>query len=196
MDSKIKELTEKIYHEGVQKGNAEGQRLLSEAQSRAEGLEREAQAKANEIIRQAQKEAETIRQNTQSELKLYASQLLESMRASITEELSGRIASANTQALGTDPAFIQGLILEMVKGFDPDKGVVVSTSQAEALEQYFASNAKELLQRGVSIRSVAGKPTDFTLSPEGGSYKIQIGEAEFLELFKSFLRPQLAQQLF
>lgn len=36
MENKIQELTDKIYREGVEKGNEEAQRLVSEAQVQAE----------------------------------------------------------------------------------------------------------------------------------------------------------------
>lgn len=196
MDSKIQELTEKIYNEGVQRGNAEAERILNQAKELAEELERKAKAQAEDIVRGAQREADTLRQNTESELKLYAAQLVESIRASITERLTGDIATANVTAATADSAFMQQLILELAKGFDPDKGVEISTTQAEALSSYFAQNAKALLEQGVRITQIAGKPTDFTLGPSDGSFKIQVGEAEFIELFKSFLRPQLAQRLF
>ena len=38
MENKIQELTDKIYREGVEKGNEEAQRLVSEAQAQAEKL--------------------------------------------------------------------------------------------------------------------------------------------------------------
>ena len=106
------------------------------------------------------------------------------------------MAEQNTKALAVDPQFIQGLVARIVEGFDLNRGVEIATADAEALRSYFASNAKQLLEQGVSIRSVAGKPTDFTISPKDGSFKIQFGEAEFAELFKSFLRPELSKMLF
>lgn len=196
MDSKIQELTEKIYNEGVLKGNAEAERILQVAKDRATQIEAEAKEKADNLLRSAQRDVEELRHNTQSELKLYAAQLLDSLRASVIESLAGEIASSNVQALSVNPEFIQRLILELVQGFDPNKGVEIASAQAEELEHYFAANAKHLLERGVRITNVLGKPTDFTLRPADGGFKIQVGEAEFLELFKSFLRPQLAHQLF
>ncbi len=196
MDSKIQELTEKVYSEGVQRGNAEAERIIAEATARAAELEARAKAEAEETIRLAQRSAEEIKSNTQSELRLYASQLTESVRASVIERLTGDIVSDNVKAAVVDPAFMQRLILELVRGFDVERGVEIQTAEADALRTYFAANAKEMLERGVQITSVSGRPTDFVIRPADGSFKIQIGEAEFLELFKSFLRPQLAQQLF
>ena len=38
MENKIQELTDKIYREGVEKGNEEAQRLIDEAQKKAQKL--------------------------------------------------------------------------------------------------------------------------------------------------------------
>lgn len=196
MDSKIQELTDKVYQEGVIKGNAEAERIISEAKVQADELVAKATKRAEEILSSSKRQSEENIQNTQRELQLYAAQLVEATRASLTNELTGRIASENVGALSTNPEFIQKFMLELVKGFDLNKGVEITGANAAQLEQYFAGNARELLERGVAIKNVAGKSTDFTISPKDGGFKLQIGEAEFLELFKSFLRPQLSEQLF
>ena len=46
MDTKIQELTEKIYQEGVEKGNEEAARIIAEAEARKKVLIEEAEAKA------------------------------------------------------------------------------------------------------------------------------------------------------
>lgn len=196
MDSKIQELTEKIYHEGVEKGRDEATRIVAAAEAKAAEIEAEARKQAEEIVRGAEKRAEELRSNTEGELKLYASQMVESVRATLLEKMNGEISQTNVRAALSDATFMQQVILELVKGFDLSKGVVIETAQADALRAYFASSAKAILEGGVEIKSVAGKPTDFVVRPADGAFKIQIGEAEFVELFKSFLRPQLAEMLF
>lgn len=47
MENKIQELTDKIYREGVEKGNEEAQRLVSEAQAQAEKLIEDAKSRLN-----------------------------------------------------------------------------------------------------------------------------------------------------
>lgn len=196
MDSKIQELTDKVYNEGVLKGNAEAERIIAEAEARATEREKQAEQKAEEILRTAQRGVEELRRNTERELQLYATQLVEATRASLTSELSGKIASDNVQALMVNPEFIQQFMLQLVQGFDLSRGVEISGKDADKLADYVAGNARHLLEQGLSIKRVAGKTAGFTIQPQDGGFKLQIGEAEFLELFKSFVRPQLAEQLF
>lgn len=196
MDSKIQVLTDKIYTEGVQRGQAEAERLIAEARERAKVIEQEATEQAKAILQAAKREVDDLRSNTQSELQLYARQLQASIRSSIVEKLTGEIVQSNVKPLTTDVEFMQRVVLEMLQGFDLDKGIIIESPIADELRAYFASNAKDLLSQGVEIRQIAGQSTLFTISPVGGDFKIQVGEEDFVELFKHFLRPQLANQLF
>ncbi len=196
MDSKIQELTQKIYNEGVQKGNAEAEKIIAEATAKRDALLQEAKTQAENIVRDAEKKAVATQQNTQSELKLYADQMIESLKSSVTDMLTGEIAGSNVKAAMSNPAFMQEMILALVRSWNPDKGLEIQTPEADKLQAYFTENAKDLLDKGVTIKSVGGLPTTFQIAPKDGSYKMIFGEAEFIELFKGFLRPQLAKALF
>ncbi len=196
MDSQIQALTEKVYQEGVLKGEQEAAKILADAQAQAEQVERDARARAEQIIAEAQRSASELKSNTERELKLNASKLIEATKASIVDVLAGRIAGDSVQALTANPELLQRVVLEIAKGFDLKHGVEITSSQAEELKAYFAQNAKALLEEGLTIKQVAGKATQYTIRPQNGSFKVEIGEQEFVELFKSILRPQLAQELF
>ena len=196
MDSQIQALTEKVYQEGVLKGEQEAAKILADANAQAEQVERDARTRAEQIIAEAQRSASELKSNTERELKLNASKLIEATKASIVDVLAGRIASDSVQALTANPELLQRVVLEIAKGFDLKHGVEITSNQAEELKAYFAQNAKALLEEGLTIKQVAGKATQYTIRPQNGSFKVEIGEQEFVELFKSILRPQLAQELF
>ena len=196
MDSQIQALTEKVYQEGVLKGEQEAAKILAAANAQAEQVERDARTRAEQIIAEAQRSASELKSNTERELKLNASKLIEATKASIVDVLAGRIAGDSVQALTANPELLQRVVLEIAKGFDLKHGVEITSSQAEELKAYFAQNAKALLEEGLTIKQVAGKATQYTIRPQNGSFKGEIGEQEFVELFKSILRPQLAQELF
>ena len=196
MDAKIQELTEKIYNEGVKQGQVEADRLIAEAEARAKKIEADATARAEEIIKSAEHRSSELKKHTESELRLYTAQLIDSLKSSISNQIQGEVAKNSVQALSSDPSFVREFILKLAERFDLTRGIEISTADAEGLQAYFTSHAKSLLESGVSIRSVAGKPTDFTVAPKDGSFKVQFGEAEFIELFKSFLRPEMNRMLF
>ena len=74
MENKIQELTDKIYREGVEKGNEEAQKLIAKAQEEAKRIIEDAHKEADSIVATAHKSADELAENTKSELKLFAGQ--------------------------------------------------------------------------------------------------------------------------
>ena len=197
MDSKIKELTDKIYHEGVEKGHQEAAQILAKAKQQSDEMIATAQAEAQRIVSDAQRQAADLTKNTQAELKLYAEQVVSSTQSTIADSLTDRIVRDNVQAMTTDADFMQKLMLAIVQQWTVGEPMVIETANAEALEKYMLSNAKALLDSGqVTIRTRATQGAGFSVAPADGSYKVNFGEEEFVNFFKSFLRPRLVEELF
>ena len=195
MENKIQELTEKIYNEGVEKGNAEAERIIADAKEKATAMLNEAQEKANEIVAKAHKSAEELENNTRSELKLYGAQAIGALKSETTSMITDAIVKAAVkEALDKDA--LKNIVVKIVERWDINEPLVISTSEAEELKKYFATKAKGLLDKGVDIKQVNGLKTSFSIAPADGSYKVNFGEAEFEVFLKSFLRPQMVELLF
>ena len=65
MENKIQELTDKIYREGVEKGNEEAQRLIANAQEEAKKIIEDAHKEADSIVAASRKSAEELAENNQ-----------------------------------------------------------------------------------------------------------------------------------
>jgi V/A-type H+-transporting ATPase subunit E len=197
MDTKIQELTGKIYREGVEKGKEEAGRIISEANRQKQTIIGEAEAEAKRIIAAAEKQAAELKKNTEAELKLFAAQSVNALKNEIANLITGEIASANVKAALADKAYMQKVILEIAREWSKNEGLTIRASEADALRDYFEANAKELLNgKGVRIEKVNGRETAFAILPADGSYKVTFGEDEFIAFFKEFLRPQLVEMLF
>jgi len=83
-----------------------------------------------------------------------------------------------------------------VRNWSKNEKLTIGVQNSKDIENYIASNAKDILDKGLKIESVNGIKSGFTLSPEDGSYKVKFGEEEFIEYFKEFLRPQVQKLLF
>lgn len=193
---KIQELTEKIYREGVEKGQAEADRIIGEAKQSAEQIIAEAREQAKAIEAQAQKKAGELDANVKSELKLYTSQALNALKSEIVNVLTDKISKDAAANLAADKNFLGQFAVTLAGKWAENEAVVLSSSEAESLKSYFAAQAKELLDKGVTINKVNGKDTLLTISPADGSYKVNFGKEEFEAYFKNFLRPQLIDMLF
>ena len=192
----LSELTDKIYAEGVEKGNAEAQQIIANANAKAEEIIAKANAKAKAIIENAETGAADLDKKTRAELKLYADQSVNAVKTEITNLLADRIAADSVKAATADPKFMQGLITKMAEQMAKEGEVLIEAKDAEALRKSFAANAKGLLDKGVTIKEVKGIKTDFAIQPAKGGYKLAFGDAEFIAYFKEMLRPQLVEMLF
>ena len=192
----LSELTDKIYAEGVEKGNAEAQQIVERANAKAADIIAQAEKKAAALIAEAERKSADLDKKTRAELKLYAEQSVNAVKTEITNLLTDKIAGDSVKAATTDAKFMQGLIAKLAEQMAKDGEVLIETKDAEALKKYFAANAKGLLEKGVKISEVKGIKTDFTIQPAKGGYKLAFGDAEFIAYFKEMLRPQLAEQLF
>lgn len=192
----LSELTNKIYADGVEKGNAEAEKIINAANQKAADIVAQAQKQAAEILAKAQADTAEMDKNTRAELKLYAAQSIAAVRTEVCNLISGQIASNAVKAATDDPSFMQIIIAKLVEQMAQNGEVMIETKDAEALKTYFAKNAKALLDKGVSIKEVKGIKTDFTIAPSQGGYKLNFGDKEFVEYFKEFLRPQLIELLF
>lgn len=193
---KIQELTSKLYAEGVEKGKEEAERIIAEARAKEQQILDAAQAKADELISTARKESAELKKNTEAELKLYAAQSSEALKTEIINLVTDKLSQTEVKTVVKDKTFMQQLIVELVQNWTKNDTLTVGVENPEELKSYIASNAKELLDKGLKIESVNGIKTGFTLAPEDGSYKVKFGEEEFVNYFREFLRPQIQQLLF
>lgn len=196
MENKIQELTDKIYREGVEKGNEEAQRLIANAQEEAKKIIEDARKEAESIVNSSRKSADELAENTKSELKLFAGQAVNALKSEVATMVTDKLITASVKDFAQDKDYLNAFIVALASKWSIDEPIVISTVDAESLKKYFAAHAKVLLDKGVTIQQVNGIKTLFTVSPADGSYKVNFGEEEFMNYFKAFLRPQLVEMLF
>ena len=196
MENKIQELTQKLLQEGVEKGNAEAEKIVAAAQEKAAKIVADAQAQAADIVAKGKKDAETLGENTKSELKMFNAQALNALKTELANVVCDKVVKDTVKTQLDDKAFMDEFMLKMAEKWGAQEDIVISAKDAESLKALFAKKAKALLNKGVKIEQVNGQKTAFTVAPADGSYKVNFGEAEFEEYFKNFLRPQLVEMLF
>lgn len=198
MDNKIQELAEKIYKDGVAKADAEAGQIVANAERSSKAVVEKAEEKAKAIIANATAEAEQIRKQSVTEVKNMVNGAEESLRLKITDLVNSKAVKAAIDETFAKPESLYQVVLEMAKQTlnDNSKGVEITTSDAEALESYIRSKAKEVLDNGVTIKEVAGKAANFDISPEGADYKINVSKEAFTKYFTEFMRPRMREILF
>ena len=198
MDQKLKELTDKLYQEGVVKGNQEADQIIAEAEKKSQKIITTAEVKAKAIVADAEKKAAELDKNTKSELVLASRQMISALEQEVTNLVSEIIINESvTDAVG-DRSFIQQLILAAVTNWAPkqDLLVVVPPYDQKDVETFFAVKAKKLLDGGLKIESANNIKTGFQIGPADGSYKVSFTQDDFIAFFKEFIRPKVVELLF
>jgi V/A-type H+-transporting ATPase subunit E len=196
MENKIQELTNKLLNEGVEKGKLEADKIIASAKDESAAIIADAKKKADEIIAAAKKESESLNENTKSELKMYSAQALSALKTEVANVLTDNAVNEVVKQSVADKDFMNKFLLKLAEKWGAQEDIVISTEDAEGLKAVFAKQAKALLDKSVKIEGVHGQKALFTIEPADGSYKVNFGEEEFEDYFKSFLRPQLVEMLF
>lgn len=196
MENKIQELTEKLLKDGVEKGNAEAEKIIAAANEKAAQIIADAKAQAEEIEAAAKKNTQGMEENMKSEIKMYAAQALNALKSEITDVVGDKVVKAAAADIAGNKDFMNEFMLKLAEKWGANEDIVIGTEDAQSLKALFAKKAKALLDKGVTIEQVNGKKTQFTVAPADGSYNVNFGAAEFEEYFKNFLRPQLVDMIF
>ena len=196
MESRIQELTNKLLNEGVEKGKAEADKIVLAAREEAANIVAEAKRQAEEVLAAARKDADVLGVNTRAELKMYAAQAVGALKTDVANVLTDAAVKDVVKGVVADKDFMNQFVLKMAEKWGAQEDIVISTDDAAKLKALFAAKAKELLDNGVRIEEVHGQKALFSIQPADGSYKVNFGDEEFENYFKSFLRPQLVEMLF
>ncbi len=196
MENKIQELTDKLYREGVEKGNAEAERLIAAAKEKAAELIAKAQEEAAEIVDKAKKKAAETNENTRTELCQFAGQAKHALQSEIANLVSNQVVKESVASTIDSKDFLGQFLVALAGKWTENEPIVIESDKANELRTYFAAKAKALLDKGVTIKEVNGVKSLFTVKPADGSYKVEFGQEEFENYFKAFLRPQLIELLF
>jgi V/A-type H+-transporting ATPase subunit E len=196
MNTKIQELTDIIYNEGVAKGQAQAEQILAQAQEQAQKIVADAQKQADALLAAARKEAADNAENVQKELKLHAQQAVEALKSEVATVVTDKIVSDSVKGFTADQKSFNEFMLKIAQEWGKNQQIEIKAQDADALKKYFTANAKDLLDKGVKITQVNGQAAEFSIQPADGSYKVNFGTEEFMNWFKSMLRPQLVETLF
>ncbi|MCF8335820.1 MAG: peptidylprolyl isomerase [Bacteroidales bacterium] len=202
MESKLQELTNKLYNEGVEKANEEANKIIEDAKKEADKIKNDAQKEADEIVSNAKRESEDLKKNAKSEINLAAKQTLREVKKQITEMITMGAIKEPVKESMNDTQFIKEIIETLVKNWNAqsnepvDLTVTIPENKQKELQDYLENKAAQQLNAGIKVEISDRMKGGFSIGPADGSYKISFSEADFENFFKSYLRPRTVEMLF
>ena len=189
MAAELQQLLEKIQKEGVDKANAEANRILSEAKAKAEGIVKEAQAKAEAAAEKAKSESEAYTKRAEETIRQAARDTVIEVRNSVTAMLEA-ILARNVDAALADPSAVAPVAAAAVKEIATGREAEISAGAklVDAIRAQLAADAT----KGVTVVTDESAGTGFSVKLDNGRIEHAFtGEAIAAELAKR-LRPALA----
>ncbi len=202
MENKLQELTRKLYDEGLEKGRADADKLVSEARDEARKIVSEAEAQAAEIVRKAQTKAEDVEKNTLTEISLAGRQAVSKIKSEIASLIVAKSIGEGVKAAALDAAFIREMLVSVAKNWNgADSGKVelqaLLPEDARAkLDAAFTKSAKTLLDAGIEVGWSKEVKTGFKVGAKDGGYYISFTDADLEALLGEYLRDKVYQLLF
>ncbi|MFA5588774.1 MAG: V-type ATP synthase subunit E [Mariniphaga sp.] len=200
MNSKIQQLTETIYNEGIQKANEDAEAILKEAREKAAGIESEAMEKAKKLMADTEQKALELKTQVDSEIKMTLNQAISAMKQEIVSLISMKVIQPPVNELFSNKEYLQSLITDVVKGWIEkesfDVNVILPQQERTQLESFFKNNLAEELNKGLKVSFADKMKSGFKIGPGNGSYLISFTDEDFINFLKSYLRPKTSQLLF
>lgn len=192
MENKLDVLTKKLYEEGVDKANQEAERIIARAKEEAAKLIADAEARAQEIKAGAEADTENLKKKAESEMALSARQALTALKQSITNLISGEVVHDMAKAGFEEEAFVQEMIVAIVKKWDIASGnldleLILSEEEKAKFQKFVAAKYKELLDKGLEIK-VGNTDGAFIIQPKDGSYQVAFSEELFEAFFNQYMK--------
>jgi V/A-type H+-transporting ATPase subunit E len=210
--SGVEALIRRLREEGVDKGQAEAERLLAEARAEADRVLAEAEQEARTLREKIRREAEASRRAAEEALQVAFRDTVLTLKNWLLQRFSDdveRLVSAEM----SDREFLQRLILEVAArvrerhGLDretdaielliPEEAVEVEELRrhpeelrAGTLSHFVLARAGSLLREGVSLQVVADAPPGIRIRLVGRDVEIDLTDAAVASLLLQHLQPR------
>mgnify|MGYP003298181188 CR=1 FL=1 len=199
-NTKLQELTDKLYQQGLEKGRNEADSLVAEAKSKAQKIVADAEAQAAAIIAAAEDKAADVEKNAMTEISLAGKQAVAKIKAEIESLIVAKATTAGVKSANLDAAFIKDMLLAVAKNWNNGAKVELTALLPEAqraeLDKSFEAVAKSLLAEGVELGFAADVKSGFKVGEKQGGYYISFSDEAFEALLSGYLREKVAKLLF
>ena len=197
---KLKELTDRLYGEGLEKRRAEADRLVADAQAAAAKIVADAKAEAAKIVKEAEGKAADTAKNSMTEISLAGKQALAKIKNEIADAIIAKSVTAGVSAAVVDAEFVKKLLLAVAAAWNGGAKVELKAMLPAALEAEFSkafeASANELLSAGIEVGYSKDVRNGFKVGQKDDGYYIAFTDESFAALMHEYLREKVSKLLF
>jgi V/A-type H+-transporting ATPase subunit E len=202
MENKLQELTQKLYTVGVEKAQIEAEKIIADAQTKANHIIKNANVEAETIIANAKTESAELKKKIESELKLSSKQVIATVKNQVTNLVVQDLLSKDIEKALGDNDFIKTVIELMVKKWQPDEAestdlqIILPQDKKDNFNKYIKEKINQLLAKGLTVSFEDNFKSGFKIAPKDNSYIINFAQEDFDNFFKTYLRAKTANLLY
>ncbi len=202
MQTKLKELTEKIYQDSIEKAEAEAQSIINEAKKDADAIIKKAEEEKEKILNEAKKQAADLEQKARNEIKLTSRQSISNLQQAIIHIFSGKILKDPIEKAFNDKEFTISLISKLVDSWSKNKELpgkvdaLLSEADKNELDAFIENKLDKALKNTIQFKYDPNLKNGFKIVPEKESYVLSFTSEDFYQLLSTYVRPQLKELLF
>ena len=195
MADELQALLDRIDRDGIQRGEAEKEKIISSAKDEAASILAEAKEKAAKMVADATAENERMRQKSEEALRQSGRQLLLEVR----NELQSRVQGAVSNLLKAElqPGAVAEIIAKLCENYLRSQGnednlaVLVPSDQLDVLSAAVKAKLAENLRERVSLAPSKALANGFKLSFTGSDVVYDFSEEALTEAIAAHLSPSL-----
>jgi V/A-type H+-transporting ATPase subunit E len=197
---KLQGLLEKIRTEGLEKAEAEKQKIIEDAKKEAKEITKKAQTEAEEIIKKAKEDAGNLEKRSETAVKQASRDILLKLKGELQARLENIVHNLSNESMNVE--FMGELIKNMADSFT--KKDSSSELTLEALTSPKDCEKLTELLKGSLAESFKETPEVFSSSDVGGGLKIGFKGSDVFfdftddaisDLICAYVSPKLAELL-
>lgn len=196
MENKLEQLTQKLRQEGLEKGRAEAEALVVEANEKAEKIVSEAQQKAEKILADANAKAEELTRNTANDVRMASLKTISALRLEIENLIVAKVVEPQISQAWQSGEFVKSLILEAVKSWSPESESGIEVVVPEAMLEEVKAVVAQEFAAGVEVGATSAVKVPFRICDKAEGYFVSFGDEDFAAMIKQALRPKIAEFIF
>lgn len=197
---KLKELTDKLYSEGLSKGRQEAEALVADAKQKAAEIVENAKKEAEAIKAKAAAEASELTSRTQSDVKMASAQAIQAVKTDIENLVVASLQGDEVSKALSSEEFVKSIITAVAQKFDAaentDITLVLPESLQKELEPFVKKELCSVLKNSVEGKFSKKVSGGFCIGPKDGSWFVSLTDETFKELICEYLRPVAKKVLF
>jgi V/A-type H+/Na+-transporting ATPase subunit E len=196
MNNKLKELTEKLYKEGIKEGEEKANEITKTAEDKATEIIEKAKKEKEKILNEAKKEAEKIKITVMHDLDLAGKKAINEVK----ENIVNLLLNLSLKQEKTKKDFMNETTVEILNSWLKEKDTSLTLEfpkeKQKDLENFIKASFKAHLDKSLEVEFSEDLDSGFIIKPKNASYKIEFSDESFISFYKEHLKPFTKNLLF